>query len=239
MRTINDIVLMALNLASVFPVNEMVPAEQINAGIRLFNLLTDSMNSQGSMIPFWTNLTFPTVAGQEFYNVSMLPSANVLAMPIIEIETAISIQNFVTYPLSWISFGYFNRTGRLQNLSTRPYNIILTKAAQSSTLQLYPIPDQVYQINIIYKGFIPNLVSGQELSAIPNQYHLWLSLWLSMYLKMIFPQANFTEDHKAALKDLTNQLKMTVDIDVPLNVSSALQNIRGLVDISSIYRGTP
>src|SRR5688572_14489738 len=113
--------------------------DQINDGLFLLNALLDFKQIETELIPYFTyNTTYSCVAGQETYfiqNCALIQSVT------------FNISN-VRYPMDYVTQRVYFGSGRVDNITTLPFNWTYVRGKGGGDLYLYFIPDNTYQLKI-------------------------------------------------------------------------------------------
>lgn len=129
-------------LSGIIARNLQTPTgDQITDGLFLLNSLLDFKSIETDLIPYWTYIELPLVAGQENY---FLPN-------VVAVESATFNVNVVRYPMESISRRNYYGSSRVDNISTLPFNYNFNRAHNGGNLSMYFLPDSDYLLKLMVK----------------------------------------------------------------------------------------
>lgn len=182
-----------------------IPASTTIAGIA-GNVITISQNatiSGISTLTFTRDLRDPTVAYIQEGRLANLDSAWLLL-------------EGVTYPLKDESRNKFLGAWKYEPLQSLPRFIITFPQTAITVAQLYPAPSQGYQFFARGKFQLPSLTSNDDMSIVPEYYHLYFSYAVAKYLsKYKGRSAAWTPD----LEEEYRELKLNMESASEVNLS--------------------
>lgn len=117
---------------------------QMADGLYMLNALLNYKQIETDLIPYWTYIEIPLIAGQEFY---FLP--NVAA-----IESVTFNIGPVRYPTDVTSRQNYFGSSRVDNISTLPFNFNYNRGQDGGTLSLYFLPAANYPLKMMVKLFL-------------------------------------------------------------------------------------
>jgi hypothetical protein len=135
---------------------QSVSGDQINDGLMLLNALLDFKQIELDLIPYWTYIEIPAVAGQEFY---FLPFIG-------EIESVTFNIDVVRYPMDNTSRRKYFGSSRVDNIETLPFNWNYNRALGGGNLALYFLPQANFPLKIMAKLFLVDVTLNQDLTNI-------------------------------------------------------------------------
>lgn len=144
-------------LSGIVARNLQVPTgDQINDGLNMLNDLLNFKQIETDLIPYFTYISFPLVAGQEFY---FLPY-------IAAIESSTFNIDVVRYPMDVVSRSNYYGSGRVDNISTLPFSYNYNRALGGGNLAMYFKPDQAYILKAMVKIFLVDVNLNTDLTNI-------------------------------------------------------------------------
>lgn len=130
--------------------------DQITDGLMLLNALLDYKQIETDLIPYWTYIEMPLVAGQESY---FLPN-------IAQVELATFNIDVVRYPMvNTGRRGYFG-SSRVDNISTLPFNWNFNRGQNGGTISFYFLPQSNYPLKMMVKLFLTDVTLSTDLTNI-------------------------------------------------------------------------
>ena len=144
-------------LSGIVARNLQVPTgDQINDGLALFNSMLDFKQIDTKLIPYWTYIELPAVAGQEFY---FLPY-------VAAIESITFNISVVRYPMDSTARRAYYGTSRVDDVQTLPFNWNYNRALGGGNLALYFIPADNYPLKMMAKIFLVDVNLDTDLTNI-------------------------------------------------------------------------
>jgi hypothetical protein len=153
---------------------QTVTGDQITDGLFLLNAILDWKQIQTDLIPYWTYVTnLTTIPNQETY---FLPN-------ILEIETVTFNIDVVRYPMDYTTHSIYFGSGRVDNISTLPFNWTWNRSLGGGTLYLYFLPDGFYPLKIFCKMGLQEVTLQEDmLSVYDPSYIEYLRYSLAQYM---------------------------------------------------------
>jgi|ERR1700722_2084518 len=130
--------------------------DQITDGLSMLNSLLDFKQVETDLIPYWTYIELPAIAGQEFYFLPYVAAIESLTF---------NIDN-VRYPMDSTSRRVYYGTGRVDNISTLPFNWNYNRSLGGGNLALYFKPESDYPLKLMAKIFLVDVTLDQDLTNI-------------------------------------------------------------------------
>lgn len=137
---------------------QTVSGDQIKDGLMMLNALLDFKQIEIDLIPYYTYIELPLVANQEFY---FLP--NVAA-----IESATFNIDVVRYPMDFTTRRTYYGSGRVDNISTLPFNWNFNRSLGGGNLALYFLPQANYPLKMMVKLFLVDVDLNTDLTNISS-----------------------------------------------------------------------
>lgn len=219
--TINECINRALNIIGEYAPNETPEQRYFAIGHTWANLLLARWSSSGITIPFYDTLTFSLEANKDTYTISPItnPAPDINGPRITEIlGSHISIGD-VDYPVNNLTDLQYYGGWKLRTYQTRPQLVLLSNDAIQSTLKFYPIPDQIYQYVMRFKGAFNYVEGGSQLIQQPDIYNELLVFELAFLFSMEFPTALWDEKRQQHLNYLRGLVSATNTVDLTIGLS--------------------
>ncbi len=135
---------------------QQVTGDQLTDGLRLLNALLDFKQIETDLLPYWTYIQMPLVAGQEFY---FLPNVADVELATFNIDT-------VRYPMNYTSRRAYFGSSRVDDISSLPFNWNFNRGEDGGTLAIYFMPEANYILKMSAKIFLNNVSLGTDLTNI-------------------------------------------------------------------------
>lgn len=144
-------------LSGIVARNLQVPTgDQIYDGLQMLNDLLNFKQIETDLIPYWTYIELPLVAGQEFY---FLPY-------VAAIESATFNIDVVRYPMDYTTRRMYYGSSRVDNISTLPFNWNYNRALGGGNMALYFKPESNYPMKMMVKLFLVDVTLQTDLTNI-------------------------------------------------------------------------
>lgn len=142
-------------LSGIVARNLQLPTgDQIYDGLQMLNDLLNFKQIEIDLIPYWTYIELPLVAGQEFY---FLPY-------VAAIESATFNIDVVRYPMDFVSRRNYYGTSRVDNISTLPFSWNYNRALGGGNMALYFLPESNYPLKMMVKIFLVDVTLDMDLT---------------------------------------------------------------------------
>lgn len=132
---------------------QQVTGDQITDGLMLLNALLDFKQIETDLIPYWTYVSMPMIAGQEFY---YLPS-------VAAIESATFNIDVVRYPMNPVGRRAYFGSSRVDNIETLPFNWNFNRGEGGGTIGFYFLPQSAYPLKMMLKLFLNDVILTTDL----------------------------------------------------------------------------
>ncbi len=214
--TVMDVNLIIRMALSTIRAESVYQSENMDAREFILEWLNDILyliNTAGEYVPFYQALTFNLIAAQQTYTLGTDPASSVvLAQPIDTIDYINIYQSSYSYAVDILdNFGWYGTT-RLTSTSGRPIQVWPNYSQNSIQLNFYPIPDQAYQCNVLYKNSVQP-VTYQTQIAMPPQYRAFLYYWLAKRANAQGGYGTWTPQLEAEFVKMDTTLKSAVETD--------------------------
>ena len=152
---------------------QTVQGYQAEDGLLLLNELIDVKGSDLRLIPYFTELDFNTVPGQEMY---YIPNC-------LQIDSLTFNIGVVRYPMKEKTRREYFATGRVDNITNLPWAYRQERCLGGTNLYLYFLPGGVYQLRAWIKFGLTDVTLEQDLSLTYDLYYLeYLRYALAEYI---------------------------------------------------------
>jgi len=189
---------------------QTVTGEQINDGLSLLNALLDVKGSDIRLIPYFQELDFPLVAGQEKYFVPDLLS----------VESITFNLNTVRFPMMKMSRRQYFANGRVDNIQSLPFSWHLERTLGGSDIYVYFLPQADYLAKIWGKFGLTNVTLTTDLSLVYDLYYIeYLRFALAEYICVEWG-AVFPDQAAMKFKEIRKKLMDVTPFDLNVQKSS-------------------
>jgi hypothetical protein len=153
--TAQDLITRSWFLSGIVARNLQVPTgDQIYDGLQMLNDLLNFKQIEIDLIPYWTYIELPLVAGQEFY---FLPY-------VAAIESATFNIDVVRYPMDYVSRRNYYGSSRVDNISTLPFSWNYNRSLGGGNMALYFLPESNYPMKMMVKIFLVDVTLQMDLT---------------------------------------------------------------------------
>lgn len=161
--TVTDLITRAYYLSQIVSRElETVSGQQLGDGLIWLNALLSLKSAYTRVIPYYQQFEFNAVPGQEEYFVPNLVTPETLTFNIGPVR-------YSTQPTSRRS--YFG-AGRVDNITSLPFNWHFERTLNGSNIFLYFVPDQAYPIKIWGKFGFDNVQLNTDLLITYDEYYI-------------------------------------------------------------------
>lgn len=197
---------------------QTVRGDQISDGLFLLNALLDWKVIQTDLIPYWTYYQFNAVANQEAYFISNLYA----------IESVTFNIDVVRYPMDFATRRTYFGTGRVDNISTLPFNWTFNRSKGGGTLYMYFLPQSDFPIKLMGKFGLQNVTLDTDMSLTYDPAYIeYLRYALAQYMCSEYGIL-MNPESKNILKSLERTLMYVSPPDLSMIKTSVLTEGSGL-----------
>jgi hypothetical protein len=172
--TSRQLIVQAYYLTGIVSRGQQTSSDQyISDGLNRLNAFLAVKSADVGMIPYYQELIFNAVAGQEVYFIPNL----------VEIETFTFNIGPVRYSTMETSREMYFATGRVDNIESLPYQWHLERQFDGANLYLYFLPQDTYVLKIWGKFSLASTTLNQDLSLIYDPFYIeYLTYGLAEYI---------------------------------------------------------
>lgn len=197
---------------------ETVSGDQATDGLFLLNTLLDFKNTDLRLIPYFRESLFDMVVGQETYFIE-----NLLA-----VESLTFNLDSVRYPMTQVDRVRYFGTGRVNNISSFPFQYHVERAKGGSNIYVYYLPIQAFPAHVWGKFGLEDVTMFTDMESVYDRFYL-------EYLRYALAQMMCTEYSVAfapeKLKMLQVYEKKLMDVSPP---DLTMQKVNFMNDRSQI-----
>lgn len=158
----NELIVKAYYLSEIVSRGlEEVSGSQMADGLEMLNDIITEKSAKGYEIPYYETRSFSTVTGQEKYFVDDL----------INISTVTFTSNNVRYPVELFKRKEYKGNGRVEGVQSLIYNCYVERALGGANLYFYPLPADVYLVEVTSKYALSEVTGNEELSDTKEKYY--------------------------------------------------------------------
>ncbi len=224
-QTVNRLVEKAHQMIGEFDPQEAIPGDYITDGIDYLNDLINSYAESAFLIPFIKEVEFQTVAGQDNYTFSNVPSitADVTANRIVSVEylqLKFSANDTISWPLQQLTRTNLYDHTIIEEEGTIPGSYLVEKKELFTNVRLYPTPATVFFMTLRGKFYLDKFENGEEISNIPLGQQRFLRYALARELLNFFPGGSWSAQSEDEYQKMHQERMSGNDIDMtsrPIN----------------------
>lgn len=141
---------------------QTVSGEQITDGLFLLNADLDYKSTDLRLIPYFTELDFPTIQGQELYFIPNLLYVDSLTF---NLQT-------VRYSLIETTRKEYFATPRIDNVQSLPYEYRIERQLDGANVYLYFVPNTVYTMKLWGKFSLPEVALNTDMTLTYDSFYI-------------------------------------------------------------------
>lgn len=217
--TVTELITRAYYLSQVVSRElETVSGQQIEDALVWLNALLSLKSANSRVIPYYQQYNLTAVIGQETYFVPNLVQA----------ETLTFTNGSVRYSTQPVSRRSYFGSGRINNITSLPFNWHCERALGGSNIFLYFLPDAAYPIQIWGRFGFDNVSLNENLLTIYDEYYIdYLRYRLALRICSEFG-IPFQPQSMAELEELEEAMTDISPPDMTLTKYSSLQGETGI-----------
>lgn len=198
---------------------ETVSGDQISDGLDLLNAVLAIKTANRRLIPYFTQYMLNAVPNQEVYFIPNLINAETLTFNI----------GPVRYSMQWLDRKKYFGTGRVDNISSLPFDWHVERTKGGANLYLYFLPDSNYPLIIWGKFSLAMLTNlQQDLSLTLDAFYIeYLRYALAEYMCSEY-NINLQPQSQQKLNEYEEIITDISPIDLSVSKTSTLQRHQGL-----------
>ncbi len=191
---------------------QSVTGDQAADGLFLLNALLDWKSVDTDLIPYYTYYEFDAVADQEKYHIDNLYAIESLTFNIGPVRYSMMNTSRTAY------FG----SGRVDNISTLPFNWTFNRSLGGGDLYMYFKPAADYPIKLMGKFGLTNVTLDTDMSEVYDQSYLeYLRYGLAQYMCSEYGIL-FNPESAKILRKIEHQLMYVSPPDLSMQKGSML-----------------
>jgi hypothetical protein len=223
----------AYSFVGIINQNDDLPDNMYQDGIDYLNQILGADQASGINIPYYVAYTLNTVNGQAAYTISTDSEADLVENPLIELEMAQVIFNNTQYPIYIKTREEFFDTARSLIAYSMPREMILVPGVNTSQVQFYPAPNNVYQVIIRGKAALSNITKNTDMSNIPPHMLKYLRYALGRELSLRYKSSVWDERAETEFLYLREQFNAGNDVDIAIQKAPSLRGSTFMWPMSS------
>lgn len=141
---------------------QVLSGVQISDGLYLLNAIIDFKNSDLRQIPYYQELDFPTIQGQEKYSIPNLLTVDSLTFNIGPVRYAMDEETRT---------GYFANY-RIDNVQSLPFQYRFERTLDGMDLYIYFVPADVYVMKLWGKFALTEVTLNTDLSLVYDFFYI-------------------------------------------------------------------
>ena len=158
-----DLITRAYYLSQVVSRELQVPSgTQITDGLYLLNAIIDFKNSDLREIPYYQELDFNTVQGQELYSIPNLLSVDSLTFNIGPVRYAMNEETRTSYFANY----------RIDNVQSLPFQYRFERTLDGMDLYIYFVPADVYVMKLWGKFALTEVALNTDMSLLYDFFYI-------------------------------------------------------------------
>jgi hypothetical protein len=173
--TARELITKAYYLSGIVARNlQTVTGDQLSDGLDLLNGLLAVKTAHQQLIPYYKEYAFAAVIGQEKY---LIPN-------LIAVETFTFNIGSVRYSMLPVSRGKYFGTGRVDNITSLPYDWHIERVKGGANLYIYFLPNTTYPLKIWGKFGLDEVTTENfDLSTVYDNFYIeYLRFGLAEYI---------------------------------------------------------
>lgn len=227
MITVREFVDQSYRLISASSPTVPLHGSDLSLGIRVLNQLLQAYASTGLMLTIAKDASVNLAIGQQEVTcgaAAFVPTPDITIGRLANLENAYLLLDGVTYPLIIESRAEFLSAWKYDPLQSLPRFIIVYFDNEITRLRLYPAPSQVFELNIRGKFQLSELTSNDNMSLVPEYYHLYLMFALAKKLSKFKGRSSaWTDDLEKEYREL--KINIVASSEVNLSITGERESL--------------
>lgn len=155
--TAQQLITRSLFLSGIVARNLQTPTgDQISDGLKMLNDLLNFKQIEIDLIPYYTYIELPLIPNQEYYFLPFVAA----------VESATFNIGPVRYSMDFTTRRGYYGSGRVDNISTLPFNWNFNRSLNGGDLAVYFLPDNDYTLKLMVKLFLVDVKLTTDLTNI-------------------------------------------------------------------------
>jgi len=224
--TVREFVFQMYRLISAGSPTSTLYGDDEKIAIRILNQILQSYASSGLMLTIAKTLTIPInlpvreiIFTDSLYVPPVDPSVVQISQGrLANLNNAWLVLNGVNYPLTIKSRDEFLSAWKYEPLQGLPRFLITFPDTVIVRAQLYPAPSQFYDFFCRGKFQLPSLTSNDDMSLVPEYYHLYLQYAVAKYVSKFKGRASaWTSDLENDYRELKDNMESASEVNLSID----------------------
>lgn len=218
--SVNDLLMKALKTVRLFTPFQPVQPEMLTDALWLLNEEISTMNANGLMIPYQSNLSFPITVGKDSYVIGTSGIVDIVTSPFIEVNYIDVYWNNIQYPIRIVTDKNVLDVFRTTNIQTIPDSARVHLKVAEDTNQLvteiifFNPPNQTYDCKIRGKQLLLAASLQTDITGLPDYYLRYFRLHIAKHITQFYPNNGWSDQMETMYRDAENIVMQSVDQDL-------------------------
>lgn len=212
-RTVRNFIERSLRIISAINVGEVPDADEANDALDLFNDMLDNWATKRLLLPYTVSAEYATVPGKKTYTVGPGGDWNG-ARPQKLRDAFLRIGGTLDIPMTQLEVAQYQSIPTKGTLSPQPTNYYYEAQFPLGIVSLYPVPNVVVGVVIIYDGILQRVTLDTDLATLPPGYALAIQYNLAILLAPEYNRPVSNDIARRALEylgDIKSQNSVSMD----------------------------
>src|SRR5574337_79198 len=201
-RTFQEIVQRAFYMTRLYTPNNKPNNNQLQEGIEYLNIMLDDFSKDQLFVPVNSFLEFSLTGNKATYSFSNTVTADFDVPMIVDLQSCVLVVNNIQQPVQMVTPEQVAGIFLVKNIQQQPGCVVLEKYTEYSTLTFYSTPDQNYTCQIRYKAALNSVALNDNLTNVPNYYHMYLIYELASFFCDFYSNAKWDEKKQKKLEEI-------------------------------------